>query len=168
MPRLPHPLALLLLTACGGGGGSGPVAPLNTPLRLEADALDFAPAATTADLTVRLAGEPAQAPVVLQVAVELPPAMTLASGAKLTPARQLATLDGDIVDGRFLIVCGDAENVVAAPLGKGPLFRLRLATSTPRQPGTFAIRLVGLRASAAGGDVVTSETQPLSIPVTIR
>lgn len=159
--------ALVLLPACGGGS-SGPVAPVGTPLRLEADALDLGPATTTAELTVRLAGEPQLSPVALQVAVELPPALLLAAGSKLVPATPLATLDGDVIDGRFLIVCGDAQNVVAAQLAKGPLFRVRLATSTPRQTGTFQVQLTGLRASTAGGEPVAVEATPTVVQVVIR
>ena len=79
----------LLLAACGGGGGGGPVPPVTSPVRLEADALDLAPLVTTAELAVRLAGDPEKPPVALQVAVELPPALLLAPNDRLAAATQL-------------------------------------------------------------------------------
>ncbi len=158
---------LLLCAACGGGGGSSEVTPSTAPARLAADDLDLGPATTTAELVVRLADAPTL-PALLEVAIELPNALTLPADHRLLPAVAVPTLDGDFKDGRFVVVCGDAENPVANLLQRGPLFRLQLVTSTPRQPGTYTIRLHDLRAVASDGKDIEVEGNPTSVNVTVR
>jgi len=164
----PFSLLVLLVPACGGGGGGGVVTPLTVPVTLQADPLDLGPATSEAELVVQLATDSGQAPVLLQVAVELPPALALAPGTRLLPARSLPTLDGEASSNRLLVLCGDAQNADAAPLGKGPLFRVRLVAASPRQTGTHSVRLTGLLASAADGTPLTVATEPIEVPVRLR
>ncbi|MEO6595678.1 MAG: hypothetical protein ABIP94_13070 [Planctomycetota bacterium] len=167
MVRRPVLLAFLLVSACGGGGG-GPTPPIAAPARLAATDLDLGPATTSAELLVSLATTTVPAPVLLEVAVELPPALTMTANERLLAVAPVATLDGDFVSGRFVVICGDAQNPVAQPLQPGPLFRLRLATAVPRQPGTYTILLRNLRAAASDGSASAAQTEPTSVKVTIR
>jgi len=160
-------LPLLLLAACGGGGGGTPVLP-SEPTRLLASDLDLGPAVTQGDLLVRLSTVPEPAPVLLQVAIELPPQLTLPVSDRLLAARPLPTLDGDFVGGRFVVVCGDAQNENAAPLLTGDLFRLRLQPTSPRQPGTYTVRLQQVRAASRSGEEVAAEPSVVSATVVIR
>lgn len=164
----PFVVPLLCLSACGGGGGGGTVAPVAVPVRLDAAPLDLGPAVTATELLVRLADDTTEAPALLQVAVELPPALALPASDRLVAATPVPNLDGEPRDGRFVVLCGDARNPDAAALPKGPLFRLRLVTATPRQPGTYELRLVDLEAAAADGRRLPVHTEATVVPVTIR
>lgn len=167
MHRYLAPAILLSLSACGGGGG-GTVAPVTVPVRLQADALDLGPSTSSAELVVRLASETTEAPVLVQATIELPPALTLAAVDRLLPVAALPTLDGEWRDGQFVVICGDAQNAVAAPLPRGPLFRVRLVATSPRQPGTYELRLIELRAAAADGTRLPIDTAPSVVSVTLR
>lgn len=156
---------LFLLAACGGGGG-GSGAPIGAPTRLLAAAVELAPGATAAELTVTLA-EAADAPTLLTVAVELPPALTIAA-SPLVAAQSVPTLDGNLHDGRFVVVCGDARNKVAQPLQPGPLFRLRVVTTTPRQTGAHTITLRNLNAARSDGSAANVDPNPTTATVTVR
>lgn len=165
--RCPPSLALLLLLpACGGGGGT--VVPVTTQVRLEAAPLDLGANVSAAELAVALPTDVGAAAVLVRVAVELPPALALAATDRLAAATTLPDLDGELQDGRFVVLCGDARNAGAAPLPKGELFRLRLVTATPRQTGTFEVRLTELQAAAADGTPLPVATTPTVVPVRIR
>ncbi|HEX5051440.1 MAG TPA: hypothetical protein VFZ65_06680 [Planctomycetota bacterium] len=168
MPRCPVLLALLLVPACGGSSGGGATPPAAAPARLTAADLDLGPATTSADLVVGLATTTEPAPVLLQFAVELPSALSVAPTDRLQAAVPLATLDGDFKDGRFVVLCGDGQNANASALQVGPLLRLRLVTATPRQPGTYTILLRDLRAATNDGGASAATTEPTSVQVTIR
>lgn len=161
---------LCFAVACSGGGGgvSLPTPPAAGEARLAADGLEIGPGSTGADLVVSLARAPSSGATLLQVDVELPPQLGLPTSDRLQAARPLATLDGDFTNGRFRVVCGDAQNAAAPPLAVGPLFRLRLVPSSPRQPGTFTLRLNGLRASAADGNAVPVDANPTVVEVVVR
>lgn len=158
---------LLTFVACGGSGG-GTVAPATVPVRLQADALDLGATVHAADLVVRLASDTTETPVLVQASIELPSALALPPTDRLQAIAALPTLDGEALSGRFLVVCGDTQNVVAAPLPRGPLFRLRLVAATPRQHGTFEVRITELRAAAADGTRLPVEAAPTVVPVTLR
>jgi hypothetical protein len=164
--RVPFSLLLLLCSACGGGGGGG-TPPSSNPARLAADDLDLGPQTQSAELVVRLDDAPVL-PTLLQVAIELPSALVLPSADRLIAAAPVVTLDGEMQDERFVVLCGDAQNPDASPMPRGPLFRLRLLTSTPRQPGTHAIRLHEVRAAAEDGTVIATDANPVTVNVTIR
>jgi hypothetical protein len=117
---------------------------------------------------VHFAQPPATAPALLQVAIELPPALTIAPGASLQPGQPLATLRGETVNGRYLVVCGDDRNREALPLQNGLLFSLRLATATPRQLGTFAITLRDLLAAKSDSSNADGDVNPVIATVTVR
>jgi len=167
MLRASAGLASLLLAACGGGGAAV-VVPGQTPARLTAAGAEIGPFADSVEVLVQLAAVPADPVGLLQVAIELPPGLTLPATARLRPARDLVTLDGDMVGDRFVVTCGDARNVQAAPLTAGPLFWLRLQPTSPRQPGTWTVRLSGLRAAASAGAAVPAETNPATVAVVVR
>ena len=80
----------------------------------------------------------------------------------------LVTLDGDVVDGRFKVICGDGQNPIANLLPRGPLFRLQLVTTEPRQQGSHTIRLNSLRAVASDGTPIAAETNPTEVVVIVR
>ena len=153
--------------ACGGSSG-GTVTPSAQPARLTAAAVEIPANAQTAPLLVSLAGEAQPGPALVEVAVELPPQLTLPADDRLQPARPLVTLDGDFVGNRFVVLCGDGENLAAAALADGPLFRLRLQATSPRQPGDYTVTLRNLRAATAAGDEVEAVGAALVVPVTIR
>lgn len=155
------------LAACGGGGGGSGVG-VAAPARLVVDAVDIAAGVTAADLVVRLDGTPEPQPALLEVAVELPPQLTLAANDRLVASRAVATLDGDWVGNRFVILCGDAQNASAAPLAPGALFRLRLVPTLPRQPGTWTVTLHDLRTAANDGTVAPAAGAPVTVAATIR
>ncbi|MBX3464077.1 MAG: hypothetical protein KF830_12965 [Planctomycetes bacterium] len=159
---------LLFVPACGGGGGGGSTPPAALPVRLAAAPLDVGPATTAVDLVVELADATSIAPVLLQVAIELPPALALAPADRLQAIAGVPDLDGETKDGRFVVLCGDARNPAAAPLAKGPLFRLRLVTSTPRQLGVHQIRLRDLRAADSAGTNLAVDPAPALVAVTVR
>jgi len=165
MLRAPLVSSLLLLSACGGGGGS-PSA-VSTPIRLSAAALEVAPTATSAELVVQLSEAPAPAPVLIEVAIELPPGLVLTEDP-LQAAQPAPTLDGGLVDGRYRVVCGDARNKSALPLQVGPLFRMRVTTAVPRQVGTYSITLRNLRAAQSNGEAVAVDPNPTVVSVTVR
>ncbi|MGB3965094.1 MAG: hypothetical protein WBO45_00070, partial [Planctomycetota bacterium] len=152
----------------GGGGGTVTPPPASGNARLAADAVEIGSAATVADVTVQLASAPAEGACLLQVAVELPPELTLPANDRLQAAQPLPTLDGDFAAGRFVVLCGDAQNVAAANLALGPLFRLRLTPASPRQPGTYTVRFVGLKASTRDGTAVPADTNPTVVSVIVR
>lgn len=171
---MPRSLVLLLsigLAACGGGGGGGggaPGEPIATTARLDAASAELAPNATVTEIVVRLAGAPAAAPCLLELAVELPPALTLPPTERLAAIAPLATLDGDFVGERFVVLCGDAVNRDATALAIGPLFRLRVSASTPRLVGTHSLQLRPLRAATRDGAEVPVETAPTRVDVLVR
>ena len=158
--------ALLLFSACGGGGGGGPT--VTAAVRLAAVDIDLAASTTSAELAVSLVHQSTTAPAMLQVAIELPPALTVALGDPLSAAQPLITLKGELRNGRYLVVLGDDRNRDALPLANGPLFRLRLATTTPRQVGTFQITLRDLLAAQSGGAPADFDVNPATATVTIR
>jgi len=158
----------LILAACGGGGGSA-VPPATAPsARLEAQPIEIGTTMTVADVTVALAQRPEPAPALLQARVTLPPELTLPAQDRLAPATPLVTLEGNLVGGDFLIVCGDASNQNAAPLPNGALFRLRVAPSVPRTPGTYTLTLRDLKAATIEGDDVPLVADAVTVAVTIR
>ncbi len=160
---------LLLASACGGGGGASETpAPIGSETRLSADTLEIGAAVVSVDLLVQLIDTPAVAPTLLQVAVELPPQLTLPPNDRLQAAQALATLDGDFVDGRFLVMCGDAQNAAGSTLGRGPLFRVRLQPASPRVPGTYTVRLHHLRASSRDGEALAVDANPAVVTVVVR
>lgn len=160
-------LVLLLLSACGGGGGGPPVQPTE-PTRLLASDLELGPTVTQGDLVVRLSTAPEPAPVLLQVAIELPPQLTLPTNERLLAARPLPTLEGDFRGGRFVVMCGDAANENAASLLPGDLFRLRLQPTLPRQPGIYTVRLQQVRAASRDGVEVAAEPTVVAATVIVR
>lgn len=169
MPSLRAVTLLSCLTACGGGGGGGTVTPPSAaPTRLASSTIEIGPTATSAELAVQLVEAPPPGPALLQVAVELPPQITLPVDERLRAARPLTTLDGDFVDGRFVVVCGDAEQPAAAALTPGPLFRLRLQPSQPRQQGSYTVALRELRVASAAGGTVAAATEPVLVTVIVR
>jgi len=160
------PLSFLLCACGGGGGGGGPGVAL--PVRLAAADLDFAPSVSSGELLVQLAELPTSVPVLLQVAIELPPTLALAPGDPLLPAQTLVTLRGEMHGGRYVVVCGDDQNRQALPLRTGPLFSLRLVTSTPRQLGTHTITLRDLRAARSDGSDAGGDVNPAVATVMVR
>ena len=137
------------------------------PARLTAVDLEIPAAATGAELEVRLAAVPRPA-ALLAIEIELPNGLSLPPSDRLVPSTPLVTLDGDWQNQRFVVLCGDAQNVAAAPLPIGPLFRLRLLANTPRTPGTYPVRLLARRASTSGGENVTVDTSPTTVNVIVR
>ncbi len=169
MLRRPPALLLLVLAACGGGGGTVATLPVADATRLAADSVEIAANATETDLVVQLAQLPSTAPSLLQVALELPPQLTLAAANRLQGLASVPTRDGDFVGDRFLIVCGDARNADAATLVAGPLFRVRIATTNPRTPGSYSLRLTDLRAASRDGNgQVPLTTTPVECTVVVR
>lgn len=158
---------LLLVPACGGGGG-GTVVPATVPVRLTAAPLDLGPATSEVELVVQIDAATTESPVLLQLAIELPPALAFAASDRLLPSANAATLDGELQGNRLVVLCGDAQNPVANVLAKGPLFRVRLVTATPRQVGTHEVRLIELRAAAADGSRLPTDAAPTIVPVTLR
>lgn len=156
----------ILLAGCGGSGGGG--SPAATPARLSTSAVEFAPSATTADLVVSLAQLPAPAPVLLQVAVELPPALTVAPADTLQPLQSVATLRGSKNGSRYVVVCGDDRSAAGAPLRTGALFRVRLLTTAPRQVGEHAITLRDVKLALGDGTEAASDPNPVVVTATVR
>lgn len=154
------------LAACGGGGGAAAVAPVQTEVRLEASALTITGA--SGELLVSLAQDVRTAPALLQVAIELPPQLQLPVDDRLSAARPLTTLDGDVVDAAFVVMCGDASNSAAEALDAGPLFRLRLLPTQPRTPGTYQVQLREVRAATSDGEAVAARSVPITVPVTLQ
>lgn len=158
--------SLLVLAACGGGGGGGSV-DVRNPVRLAAAKVEIGGASTGGELAVTLPGAPAGDPALLELTVELPAALQLATNP-LHADRTLPTLDGNLVDGKFVVVCGDAHNKAAAALTAGGLFRLGFLCTTPRQVGTHSIRLAVRRAAANDGTVVPVDPNPVLVDVVVR
>jgi hypothetical protein len=159
---------LLAFAACGGGGG-GKTPNLSGPTRLTASPVEIPAAASSVDVLVELAQASSPPPTLLQVAVEVPSGLALATVDRLQAATQLATLDGDFVDDRFVVVCGDAQNAEGSPLPVGPLFRLRIAPASPRVPGTYTLQLKELLAASRDGQTpIAVETTPASVDVVVR
>lgn len=157
------------LTACGGGGGGGGVAPpVVTSSQLDVAPVTIPAGATTAELTVGLRAPHDQAPALLQVEVELPPGLTLPASDRLQAVAAVPTLDGDFANGRFVVLCGDASNQTAAPLTSGPLFRLRLETTLPRQTGTHTVHLRRLLAATSAGETSPVDSAPLAVDVVVQ
>jgi hypothetical protein len=160
---------VVLLAACGGGGGGGPPVQPASPLRIAVDDVEIGTAAGQVELTVQLIGRPTVAATLLEVAVELPAALSLPANNRLAAAAAISNLDGDFVGGRFVVLCGDAQNANAAALVEGPLFRLRVQPTSPRQPGSYPVRFVNLRgASRDGRDDVATDSSPITATVVIR
>ncbi len=158
----------LSLSACGGGGGGGAaVPPVAAAARLLAEAIEIGPAVTVADVTVSLAKQPEAAPALLEAHIELPPELSLPNQDRLTAAAPLVTLDGNFVDERFVVICGDASNQNAVALPNGELFRLRVTPTLPRKPGSYTITLRNLRAATSDGSNVPLESETVSVSVTI-
>lgn len=166
MRRRNASLSLLCLAACGGGGGL--VSPVQAPARLAAADVVIPANADTVDVLVELAASPDTPIRLLQVAVELPPGLALPATGRLQAVAPLVTLDGDVVEGQFVVTCGDARNASASPLQSGSLFRLRVQTATPRQPGTFTLRFLDLRAATADGNPVPASTSPTTVDVRVE
>jgi hypothetical protein len=147
--------AISALLGCGGSGGGSRVVdpPQLAAARLAAADLTLGPAPAEGELVVRLASAP-DAPSLLQVAIELPPELTLAPTDRLRAIAPVRDLDGDFVDGRFVVLCGDGQDQNAPALAPGDLFRVRLVPTLPRTPGTYAVRLVAARAATASGQPV--------------
>lgn len=162
------PILLLAVAAACGGGGATTTSVVATTASLGADDVEIGTAAASADLLVRLVSVPAEAPCLLEVGVELPAALALPATGRLQAATALPNLDGDFVGDRFVVMCGDAQNAAAGPLAVGPLFRLRLLPSTPRQAGTYTVRLHNLRAATRHGDAVPVAATPAVIQVVVR
>lgn len=163
--------AVALLPACGGGSGAV-VAPVAAEVVLHAADVEMPPAADEANVVVELGGAAVTpAPTLLELAVELPPALRLAGGAAAGALARLQaqpTLEGELADGRLRVVCGDAQNRIAAPLAKGPLFAVRIAATAPRAVGTHSIVVRDVRAAASDGAGVPCAATPLTVRVTIR
>src|SRR5689334_7810679 len=160
---------VLALAACGGGGGATVSQHATAEARLAAANVEIGPAATGVDLEVTLASVPAQPPVLLQVAVELPAGLALPETNRLHAIAPLPDLDGDFAGNRFVVVAGDAHNVAPAPLAVGPLFRLRVVPATPRVPGTYTVHFTELRAASRDGEApVPVTTVPTSVDVVVR
>jgi hypothetical protein len=162
------PFVLLLAAACGGGGGGTAVVQPTAPARLAVDGATIAATANGADLLVRLAALPSPAPALLELAIELPRELTLPVDGRLAAAVSLATLDGDFHGGRFVVLCGDAQNRDAAPLQVGPLFRLRLQPAAPRQPGTYSVRVSNRRAAGIGGEDLPIDAEAITVQVVVQ
>jgi len=169
----------LLLAGCGGGGGGGggtppPPPPVGTSVRLVVADVEIPTSATSGEVVFELAEQPEQPTALLQLGVQLPPELTVAPvGGRLRNAGSVVTLDGDFVtdDGgvqRFVVLCGDADNLNVQPLQNGALFGLTLQPTTPRQPGTYTVTIDGIRASAADGGRVDVDANPVTLQVTIR
>ncbi len=157
---------LLLLAACGGGGGG--TATVTTPVRLVCDPVELPIGVTDVDLLVELDVPGGAAPVLAQATVQLPAALTVTGSDPLRAAQAVATLDGHLTGDRYAVLVGDARNAAAAPLPKGPLFRLRLTATAPRRPGMHLVQLVDLRAAANDGAPLATGGEPVTVPVTIR
>jgi len=169
MLRSPSLLVLLVVAACGGGGGgTAPTPPSSGPARLGANAIEIPAAASSAEVQVQLTVDSTPAPVLLELAVELPSGLTLPASDRLAASTALVTLDGDFVNQRFVVLCGDAQNKTAAPLASGPLFRLRVVPSTPRVPGTYTLRLLPRRAATQDGEAVAFDSTPTTVDVIVR
>lgn len=153
-----------MLAACGGGGGGDGAPPVTPSAEFAAAAATIAPAAASGDLVVSLRSTSTSPPALLEVHVELPPELQLASQDRLTAIAPVS-VDGDFHGDRFVVLCGDSTNPSAAPLPVADLFRLRLQPTEPRQPGTYTVTLQGLRAAtSAGADVPLAAT---AFPVTV-
>lgn len=158
----------LILVACGGGGGSAATPAAAPSARLEAQPVEMGATMTVADITVALAQRPEPAPTLLEARVTLPPELTFPAQDRLVAATPLVTLEGNLVDNEFIIVCGDASNANATPLPNGSLFRLRVAPSTPRTPGTYTVTLRDLKVASSAGDSVPLAAEAITVAVTIR
>jgi hypothetical protein len=158
--------AFVLLAACGGGGGGN--AGLTTSTRLSSAGVEFSPTATAADLIVSLTDLASPAPVLLQVVIELPAALTVSQTSPLQAIQSTPTLHGAKVDGHYVVVCGDAQNPEGVPLQEGELFRLRLVTTTPRQVGSHEIALSQLLLAQSDGSKATTEPDPTVVTAIVN
>lgn len=162
-------LAALGLAACGGGGGGGdPVPPVAVNAIIQVAPLEIAAGSGAADLTVALTEGGSPAPALLEAHLELPPELRLPAQDRLLSASNTVMLDGNLVDGRFVVLCGDNKNVDALPLASGPLFSVRLEPTPPRRPGTYTVTVRNLRAASSGGDNVPLAADTLTVAVTIQ
>lgn len=123
---------------------------------------------TAADVTVTLAQRPEPAPALVQAKVSLPPELRFPQQDRLTSATTLVTLEGNLVGPDFVVVCGDASNQNASPLPSGPLFRVRVAPSSPRVPGTYNVTLSELKAATQDGQDVPLLAETVTVAVTVR
>lgn len=155
-----------VLAGCsGGGGGGGGVA---TPARLMTTGVEFGPASTAADLVISLQDLPTPAPVLLQVTIDLPAAVAVASNAPLAAVQATPTLRGAMHAGGYRVVCGDDRNPAGQPLQNGELFRVRLVTTQPRQNGQFEIVLRDLKAALGDGTPAAIDTNPITATANVR
>lgn len=156
----------LLLGSCGGGGGG--TAAAAAPLRLAANAVVLAGSATTGELAVSLPASAASAAALLEINFELPPAVTVAGLEPLQPLQPMPTLDGSLASGRYRVLCGDAQNQVANALSSGPLFRLRLQATNPRQVGSHEVRMFAVSAARSDGGRIAVDVNPTVVSVTLQ
>jgi hypothetical protein len=159
--------AVLLAAACGGGGGGGGSPPVSTAVRLSAAPVALGTGTATAQLDLVLAAN-ADAPTLVQFALVLPSAVAVAPNDALLPSQALPTLDGALKDGRYLVVCGDAQNRSAEPLRAGPLVGVRLVATSPRRPGTYTVLVQDLLAARSDGSPAVAATAPLAVRVTVE
>lgn len=160
------PLGLL---ACGGGGGGGGTPPVGTTAAVQLAPVTIGSGQTIVDLTVSLDQSTEPGPALLQGTLLLPPELTLPASERLAPAAPMVTLDGDFSsNNEFTVLCGDANNRDALPLADGPLFHIRIAPTTPRQPGTYTVSLQNVRAATSAGQDVPLAQSTLTATVTIQ
>lgn len=139
-----------------------------TPLRLAANAVVLAGTATTGELTVTLPPTAGSGVALLEISFELPPAVTVAGLEPLQSLQPVPTLDGSLANGRYRVLCGDAQNQVAAALAGGPLFRLRLQATNPRQVGSHEVRMFAVSAARSDGERVAVDANPTVVSVTLQ
>jgi len=157
------------LVACGGGGGGGVAAPITTTANVQLQPVVIGPGQTIGDLLVTLSDSPDSGLALLQGTLKLPPEIRLPASDRLSPSIPVVTLDGDFTGGGdFTVICGDATNQEAQPLPAGPLFEIRLLPSEPRQPGSYTVTLMNVRASTSAGDSVQLAQTTLTALVTIE
>ncbi|MCA8948840.1 MAG: hypothetical protein KDE27_05015 [Planctomycetes bacterium] len=164
---LPCTLVLaLVFAACGGGGGGG--TPVGPTARLASAEVEFGATATSAELAIALADLPVPAPTLMQVTIELPAALAVAPSDPLRAVQAVPTLQGARQGNRFVVVCGDDQNQAGTPLQNGELFRLRLATVSPRQVGTHTIVLRELVLAQNDGTEAPVDGTPVSVTAVVR
>ncbi|MCR9247874.1 MAG: hypothetical protein NXI31_22830 [bacterium] len=168
-PASQRVLGLLLcgaIAGCGGGGGGGGnVAP---PARVASADLEIASNTTVAELAVAVTDLPTPPPALMEVVIDLPPALTVAPTDPLTKVQAVPTLAGNRRGNQFVVICGDDQNPTAATLTNGELFRLRLVVTAPRQPGTHEITLRDAILARGDGSEAATESAPQIVSVTVR
>ncbi|HEB53855.1 MAG TPA: hypothetical protein ENI87_11435 [bacterium] len=163
------PLTLcLLLAACGGGGGGNSAPSAGSSPSFEVAPATIAAGSDETELAFAVGSGFAATPVLLEAHFHLPPQLRVPVQDPLVASSSLVTLDGEARADGFLVVCGDAVNPEPSPLPIGELFRLRVQAGQPRQPGTYAITVDGLRASTANGDPVPLGSDSFTVNVTVE